>query len=144
ETVLTNGSTSVMLVGVEQEQFADLTVKIGSTGNDFLSGAGIFGYIGGPGGGTIIGNFSANDVASFSGDSSAYSVTDNHNDTYTVTGPDGVDLISGVSRLLFNDGIALIQGSDMPGINTITGTSGNDILTNSSNAPFTEMFGLEG
>ncbi len=53
-------------------------------------------FIGGAGVDTVI----------FSGNKSAYTLTDNGNGTYTITGPDGTDMLTNIEKVSFND----IQG----------------------------------
>jgi Ca2+-binding RTX toxin-like protein len=69
----------------------------GGTENDTLDG--------GTGADTLDGGAGSGDVARFSGDSSDYIITDPGGGVLTISGPDGVDRLSGVERLAFADGV---------------------------------------
>jgi hypothetical protein len=54
-------------------------------------------------GNDILNGGAGNDTAVFSGNKSAYTITDNGNGTITVAGPDGTDTLSGIENLQFAD-----------------------------------------
>jgi Ca2+-binding RTX toxin-like protein len=75
----------------------------GLVGNDYLHGGdGDDVLNGGAGNDTLVGG-NGFDTATFNGLQSAYTIAANADGSLTVTGAEGVDLLTGVERLVFND-----------------------------------------
>ncbi|GAA0646343.1 M10 family metallopeptidase C-terminal domain-containing protein [Brevundimonas lenta] len=137
------------LAGVERLRFGDVdldvatmlaTNSIGSAAGDSLNGTaageGLFGLGGddtltGAGGDDVIDGGAGTDVAVFSGPRAAY-VISTTGATTSVTGPDGVDLLTNVERLLFSDGPYSLAGLPLP--TTINGTAANDTIVGTPGA----------
>lgn len=80
----------------------------GLVGNDYLHGGdGDDMLTGGAGNDTLVGG-NGFDTAIFNGLKSTYSITTNVDGSLTVTGADGMDLLSGVERLVFTDSDYLV------------------------------------
>jgi Ca2+-binding RTX toxin-like protein len=104
----------------------------GGAGVDTLNGAaGDDTLIGGIGNDTLNGG-TGTDVAVFSGNRSAYTVTVITGNTVRVVGPDGTDTLTSVERLRFDDGLFDQMGNPLP--NEINGTAGADTLTGTAGA----------
>lgn len=143
-----NGPSGVdSLTNVERLQFSDGVLIVGAGGGQYFAGTGVgesltgtafadqFAAAGGDdtitgaaGADTIDGGLGT-DTAVYSGNRSAYTLSTAGGVT-TVSGPDGVDSLTNVERLLFADGLYTIAGA--PIANTINGTSGPDNLVGSS------------
>ena len=92
----------------------------------------------GRGGDDSIEGGSGSDTAVFSGNFAAYTITDDNGDV-VVDGPDGIDRLTDVERLQFDDGLYdaftrdLIVGDQIlvgdGDDNTLTGATGNDTIT---------------
>jgi len=135
-----NGTTGgpAILNGVSIARGTVIENAIGGSGNDVFTGntadnvltgnAGDDIFTGGTGNDTLIGG-SGIDIAVFSGNRSDYTVTDNGNGTFTVSGADGTDTLENVERVRFDDEELLVaDAATGPGSTTIDGTSGDDIL----------------
>ena len=91
-------------------------------GNDSLvGGAGSDSLTGGAGNDTLIGG-ADNDIAYYTGNIADYTITDNGNNTYTVTdnrvgSPDGTDLIDSVETLDFANGTVALEYNVAPTMN---------------------------
>ena len=107
---------------------------VGGTGNDEIVGNDVANVLngndgddtldGGLGDDTLQGG-AGDDTARLSGVLADYTVTDNGDGTYTVSGPDGTDLLDGVEFLEFDDQTLAIADA-VSGPATLDGTSGDD------------------
>ena len=102
----------------------------GDAGNDKLDGGlGDDVLVGGAGSDTLIGG-GGSDTAVYSGLFADYSITTSGATSTikdlkpTVTGDDGTDTLTGITKLQFADRVVTLETSS-----TITGTAGNDVLT---------------
>ena len=76
---------------------------IGGDGNDTLFGSSGNDSFWGGSGNDVIDGGEGTDIANFSGNQSDYIITDNGDNTYTVNGPDGADIVEHVEILNFSD-----------------------------------------
>lgn len=101
---------------------------LGGVGNDRLEGgAGLDFLIGGDGDDSLDGGVGS-DRAIFAGARSQYLITTNGLVT-TVSGPEGIDALTGVELLCFTDGVYDIAGTALTP--TMTGTGGDNIIAGS-------------
>jgi Ca2+-binding RTX toxin-like protein len=96
---------------------------VGGAGNDSLTGLGGADVLDGGAGNDMLNGGLGLDTAVYSGNRSAYTVTRNADQSYTVSGPDGTDTLTGIERLQFADQTIAI-GTRTPGDFGGTGTSG--------------------
>ena len=135
----TGGGGSDTLVSIENvygSAYGDVLVGDGganslngSAGDDVLAGGGGDDTLTGATGNDTLDGGAGVDTAVFNGQSSNYTVVSAHG-VVTVTGPDGVDVLTNVEKLAFSD-----QTLDAPAASgglTLSGTGGADILTGSS------------
>jgi Ca2+-binding RTX toxin-like protein len=120
----------------------------GAGGNDTLIGKGggdrLFGgdgddILNGDAGGDVLDGGADSDTAVFSGERSTYTITDNHDGTFTVTGLDGTDRLTNIEWVKFDDGTeALTPGANLNPI--INGLSNNTIDEDVSPTGLVGMF----
>lgn len=149
-TTITGPDGVDTLVNVERLRFADgdytitgapiITTVNGTAGPDALEGTAGADIINGGGGNDVLrggtGNDTINggdglDTAVFTGLAASYAIGSGPGGTVTVTGPDGVDVLSGVERVRFDDaayvlasGYRFFEGT--ANADTLTGTGGSD------------------
>ena len=117
---------------------ANGTTLYGDAGNDLIvGGAGADLMNGGAGNDIIVGG-DGNDLAIFSGRRSDYRIAwDPMGQQYILTdlrpgSPDGTDIVSGVERFQFSDGIRQATALLSITVNPIQGTAGDDMITPTS------------
>ncbi|RZJ44426.1 MAG: calcium-binding protein, partial [Brevundimonas sp.] len=113
----------------------------GGDGNDTLDGGSLDDTLrGGDGNDRLIGGAGADaldggagaDTAVFSGNRSAYTFTTLPSGALQISGPDGTDVLTGVERLQFADGLFAPSGEPLP--NEVTGTPNADTLNGTAGA----------
>jgi len=87
----------------------------GGKRNDFLYGGNGNDYLEGGTGNDVIDGGSGQDKAGFSGNYASYVIVDNGAGNLTVTGPDGVDTLTGVEQLAFSDRVYNVSGGSTSG-----------------------------
>ncbi|RZJ97842.1 MAG: calcium-binding protein [Brevundimonas sp.] len=110
------------------------TIDGGSLDDTIRGGDGSDRLIGGAGADTIDGGAGI-DTAVFSGNRSAYTFATLPSGALQVSGPDGTDVLTGVERLQFADGLFAPSGEPLPNevygtpnADTLNGTAGADII----------------
>jgi Ca2+-binding RTX toxin-like protein len=89
---------------------ANANTITGGAGNDLLFGAGGNDTLTGGAGNDYIDGGAGTDTAVFSGNRSAYTVTGSGTGPFTLTGPDGTDVVNGVEFFQFADGTVSAAG----------------------------------
>lgn len=140
DTLDFSGFADNQVIDLRQGAFSDVGGLVGNVA--IAMGTVIENAIGGSGADRIIGNAAdnritgglgsdtidggaGNDTVIFSGVRSAYTITYS-GDTATVTGPDGVDVLTNVERFQFADGV--IEAQAPAGGRTINGDASNNVL----------------
>ncbi|WP_247654521.1 MULTISPECIES: calcium-binding protein [Microvirga] len=95
------GDTLSNIEGVQGSNQADTLT--GRAGDDRLFGESGDDILRGAGGGDVLDGGAGSDTAVFSGQRSAYTITDNRDGTFTVTGIDGADLLTNIEFVQFDD-----------------------------------------
>lgn len=159
ETITAGGFSSVTIAGSGSADTLDFTgvtltgiVSInGGVGNDVITGSAAADTIlggadndtlsGGDGNDTLNGGAGTNilngglgtDVAQYSGAAGAYSVSDNGNGTYTLSGSGVSDTLADIENLSFSDGTVTVASRVGLGL-TLTGTASAETITGGGNA----------
>lgn len=112
-------------------------VMLGGTENDTLSGGAGDDTLNGGAGTNILDGGLGTDVAQYSGTAGSYSVSDNGNGTFALTGAGVNDTLSSIENLNFSDGTFTLASRVGLGLSftgtasaeTLTGGGGNDTFT---------------
>lgn len=104
---------------------------VGGSGNDVITGNAADNELTGNGGNDQLIGGEGTDTAIYSGNRSAYTIEDNGDGTFTVTG-EGVDTLSGIEFAKFADQTVSLEQTTTPtftnGNDSAVGTSGDDVL----------------
>ncbi|MBB4082710.1 beta strand repeat-containing protein [Brevundimonas lenta] len=100
-------------------------IIVGASAGDQLYGMGGADVLQGQGGNDTLEGGDGTDTAVFRGARSAYTITATSFGAI-VSGPDGVDTLTGIERLQFDDGLYSLAGAPLP--STTNGTAGADTI----------------
>ena len=103
---------------------------IGGSGNDTITGNDVSNELEGNAGNDILDGGDGIDYAVYNGAQAAYTLTENIDGTWTITG-EGTDTLSNIEFARFTDGdVSLAAGGidGTPGNDNLVGTAGNDVI----------------